>query len=215
MFMVTSTAVLVATLSILLPSHLGKRSSRRKSVILSPERKKLLDRAEREDLHKALAEVMELVEQEKKNASALERLQEKLRWLEGKLVANDVALDELTDSFQESLRRHQQQTTATLTPLRSEIGLLKEQLNDLTVLLGANPAPSGCGGGKQQPRRLQEQGEGSFLGAEATKSNVSHLATVATALGIKAAYADTMSAESMDAATPAYIISDWSELSSK
>jgi hypothetical protein len=216
-----STAALVAALTVLLQSHLGKLVSRRKAavVVLSPERKKLLERAEREDLHKALAEIMELVEQENKNAAALERVQEKLRWLENKLAANDIAFDELTDSFEEALRRHQQQTTATLTPLRNEVAQLKEQLNELAILLGANPAPSGSGGGKQQARRPLEQGEGSGVsgsfGAETSKSNFSHLATVATALGMKAAFAERARTGSVDAATPAYIISDWSELSSK
>ncbi|GAB5034328.1 Hypothetical protein NocV09_01801030 [Nannochloropsis oceanica] len=215
LLMVASTAMVVTTLSILLPSNLGKCLSRRKSVVLRPEHKKLLDRAEREDLHKALAEAMELVEQKNKNSFALEKLQEKLRLLEEKLAANDIALDELTDSFEESLRRHQQLTNAALSPIRSEIGLLKDRLNDLTVLLKASSAPTGCGGGKQRLHRQQEQREGNFLGVEAIKSNVSHLTTVATALGMRAAYADKMGTENMDAATPAYIISDWSELSSK
>lgn len=215
-----STAALVAALTVLLQSHFGKLASRRNkaAAVLSPERKKMLERAEREDLHKALAEVMELVEQENENGAALERVQEKLRWLEGKLAANDIAFDELTDSFEEALRRHQHQTTATLTPLRNEVTQLKEQLNELAILLGANPAPSGSGGGKQQPRRLQEQGEGSGVSGsfgEASKSNFSHLATVATALGMKAAFAERARTGSVDAATPAYIISDWSELSSK
>lgn len=213
------TAALVAALTVLLQSHFGKLVSRPKAV-LSPERKKLLERAEREDLHKALAEVMELVEQENENGAALERVQEKLRWLENKLAANDIAFDELTDSFEEALRRHQQQTTATLMPLRNEVAQLKAQLNELAVLLGANPAPSGSGGGKQQARRPLEQGEGSGVsgssfGAEAGNSNFSHLATVATALGMKTAFAERARTGSVDAATPAYIISDWSELSSK
>ncbi|TFJ85110.1 hypothetical protein NSK_003533 [Nannochloropsis salina CCMP1776] len=193
----------------------------RKMAPWSPRRQKLVpDSSEREDLSRAIAGKMALVD-DSEDKNFLKRLYEKVQCLETKILANQVAMEELTDTLEDALSRHQQQTAVTLTPLQNDVLQLKESLAALAALLDTSKTTSAIperSSELSEQKRAKEQGEdggSGIFGTGAMETQFSHLTTVATALGIKPRFMEGGRSGCAEGSFPSYIISDWSELSTR
>ena len=230
-----SAAAAAALIILLLQQGTGggrRRGSGSRGGNLSPLRKRQLEAAaassakdtdlsqqEREDIQKAIAEIMTYVEEERLNAATVEKVQARVQWLEEKLAVSEAALEETQVSLQEALRLHQQQTVATLMPLRREVAFLQEQLQ---ALLEAVQVSTAAAAGSLQVEMEIEMSTDNVGAAKQHSRQEGHayLNTVATALAMTSAFAMVNGTGSGGIAgkgdgkkSPNYIISDWSELS--